>query len=1270
MPVGQTNVAQLFDSYLTNRRTKDADWYQATPDTWKYGEYVITRVNKGGRTFLYELKIPNQYMPKPFSLLEDAKAYVITHTQDAQVHAPAGGVSVKGKEFKGGEFIPTEGGYAEAYKKQVEEEGTKSGNESAPSKESKKETVQIPIGHSSKAKQDIPRYMYHDIPHVSLEQSEGLKAYDLRKGDRPAVDVFNNVSPDDKFIWLRPEKKYDSSVKVDMSKLTPEDMRMAGGEAESVLHHGSIPESAIVREKKSESEGGVKAVDPQSVESKGIISRQVPAEEESKETNNIDTLKSYGEKFNTDKKNNMKVAMDAWIKMGIHSRILDNKIPQFIRDGIKKKGSAFHWQNPDTGVDEIIINPYSKNWDDPKWYAIHNGSDGNKFYSSSDPARMLLHEYAHYLYGDSPSAEHNFINDHHFKSVVKEQVGAYAASNVKEFIAEVYVGLQTGKKYSDQIMDHYNSYKQDNFHYSEKTKDHKATFDNYLAWRKTKTKDKFTYKSTNRPIWMGFGSVIKQDYTKIDDRTFTTEKEIPEELCVTLELEKVSTKDADFKEEEHPRAKEGEHGGEFVAKGAGGGGASSKSEASHESKKTEKIQKTPKSKYLYHVTFTKNVSKIKEKGLLPFQTTNWKTGEGKRYGAGEVYAFENAHDAVHWAAKMDWDFRKEIGGESKGGISIVKIKNNGDWKEDTNDPLAHVGGKGKWFKSESRVTPEDVVEHLPVKQDLIKRYIAEEDLSDVFEKESNGSGSSSELHEEIEPPSKNVIHPDTVAKLEAGKKLKMYRAMQLIDGKLYPPMSAMIGNKLRPPIEIGKWEQSVEAPELADKEGKFKLEKGNKKTVPARYNPYFHTSTSPLNDQFSEAYNRPNLVVVEVEIPESELTSGYKAENAKDVVGEVNWHSGVVNTKLPKESQRKIILSRYSKAIRVVPDDEVAKIIAPAIKKNNVPVPENTITPSLKKELIKRGVNVVPAQKIDRTKKVTDYQSFFDSFLQNRKTIDGKSEIAKASYVESTKERQDVAEAVEDEVAGSIVNAERTAGNSPFDIIVGNIALEIKSLIETDVERVQMRKDSRENKEVFLKDNPDLIGMTILVDRRNPEPVTIYFKEGVGAFRVGSMEKIEAPSLKEALLKIPLIGSHVKEVENQILFDSFLQNRKTKDKLSTMKFQGLDITIENEVGSQRHWKSATEEGVITMKVPYGYINGTVGADGDELDCFVGKSQYAPSAFIVRQMNEQGYDEEKVFLGFDTIEEAKEAYLQHVNKEAIMGDITEMAMHLFKATLYN
>lgn len=204
-----------------------------------------------------------------------------------------------------------------------------------------------------------------------------------------------------------------------------------------------------------------------------------------------------------------------------------------------------------------------------------------------------------------------------------------------------------------------------------------------------------------------------------------------------------------------------------------------------------------------------------------------------------------------------------------------------------------------------------------------------------------------------------VKDPETIKKLDREDTVKVYRAMQVgEDGKLYPPMAAKVKGKFVEPIELGKWEQADERPELADDKGMFTLNKGNGKSLKAAYNPYLHTSRTPLNDQFSEAQNRPNIVTVEVEVPKSELTSGYKADKAKDAVGEVEWKAGIIQGQLT--GKRKVVLSRWDKPVRIVPDSEVADVIVnDMFKGKNITMPSNVVTPSLRKELEKRGVPFV-----------------------------------------------------------------------------------------------------------------------------------------------------------------------------------------------------------------------------------------------------------------------------------------------------------------------
>ena len=206
-----------------------------------------------------------------------------------------------------------------------------------------------------------------------------------------------------------------------------------------------------------------------------------------------------------------------------------------------------------------------------------------------------------------------------------------------------------------------------------------------------------------------------------------------------------------------------------------------------------------------------------------------------------------------------------------------------------------------------------------------------------------------------------------IERLNSEPTVKVYRAMSLVDGKLYPPMSKKIGtgsNRIsQAPSEFGQWEVSDERPELVEKEGTHKnhiyIVKDNGKGLWVAYNPYFHTSRNPLNDQFAEAYKRPNLVTVEVEIPEIELTSGYQAEGAKDPVGETKWNAGPVNRQLSGDKKRKVILSRWMRPVRIVPDSEVAQRIAELIDGENVAIPDNTVTPSLLEELKKLGVKIV-----------------------------------------------------------------------------------------------------------------------------------------------------------------------------------------------------------------------------------------------------------------------------------------------------------------------
>lgn len=208
----------------------------------------------------------------------------------------------------------------------------------------------------------------------------------------------------------------------------------------------------------------------------------------------------------------------------------------------------------------------------------------------------------------------------------------------------------------------------------------------------------------------------------------------------------------------------------------------------------------------------------------------------------------------------------------------------------------------------------------------------------------------------------------TLEFLENQKHIKTYRTFQKIGDGLYAPMNAMDGKNLGYKSRIGVWEQATEDPSKAVKRGNgyaFPLKAGNattsgkSRTTWAAYNPYLHSSNLVFNDQFSAAYDRPNLVVVECEVPVSEETSGYKADKAKDSVGWLDWKSGKVANALKKKGmERKVFLSRWMKPVRILSNAEVADIYKESLEGTGIVVPWNVVSPPLREELEKRGVDI------------------------------------------------------------------------------------------------------------------------------------------------------------------------------------------------------------------------------------------------------------------------------------------------------------------------
>lgn len=119
-----------------------------------------------------------------------------------------------------------------------------------------------------------------------------------------------------------------------------------------------------------------------------------------------------------------------------------------------------------------------------------------------------------------------------------------------------------------------------------------------------------------------------------------------------------------------------------------------------------------------------------------------------------------------------------------------------------------------------------------------------------------------------------------------------------------------------------------------------------------------------------------------------------------------------------------------------------------------------------------------------------------------------------------------------------------------------------------------------------------------------------------------------------------------------------------------INFKGLPIMIENPVGSVRTGiDKAGERWQTKFYYPYGYIAGTKGADKEGLDCFIGNNPTSDKVFIVHQTDgDRNFDEDKVMLGFDSKEQARDAYLAHYQTQGYIGVITEMPFYEFKQQL--
>lgn len=125
-----------------------------------------------------------------------------------------------------------------------------------------------------------------------------------------------------------------------------------------------------------------------------------------------------------------------------------------------------------------------------------------------------------------------------------------------------------------------------------------------------------------------------------------------------------------------------------------------------------------------------------------------------------------------------------------------------------------------------------------------------------------------------------------------------------------------------------------------------------------------------------------------------------------------------------------------------------------------------------------------------------------------------------------------------------------------------------------------------------------------------------------------------------------------------------------------LKINGLDIAIETPRGGKRSGTGPDgKPWEVQMRHDYGYIKRTEGADGDQIDTFIGPNPTSSKIFVIDQVDPDTgkFDEAKVMMGFDSEQAAVAAYNEAFSDGKAplrMGGMQQMGWPDFKNWVRN
>ena len=124
----------------------------------------------------------------------------------------------------------------------------------------------------------------------------------------------------------------------------------------------------------------------------------------------------------------------------------------------------------------------------------------------------------------------------------------------------------------------------------------------------------------------------------------------------------------------------------------------------------------------------------------------------------------------------------------------------------------------------------------------------------------------------------------------------------------------------------------------------------------------------------------------------------------------------------------------------------------------------------------------------------------------------GRAERAQRTHKPSTAEKQRRGDSEQARLATSI-GGESTEDNLAFDVLLGRHAIEVKTVIDNDNDKITVHPKSRERKLTVAR-KEKLKPHTVAIDVRSGRR-EYYYRSGVGAFRLGNMERVSLRDLRE-----------------------------------------------------------------------------------------------------------------------------------------------------------